>query len=142
MIVSTGSYLVNDTMTKLATAGLPLRSSVFVRLIVAISAVLVVLIGAGVAHLVSERWVTPEMHHLLLMTGAGLFLIFGHFIIFMAYRMAPPVRGAILLLLHRLDGHFGAAGVRAISRHTCRLGHPAGGRQRPRHCVAGKVTVT
>ena len=58
-------------------------------MIVAISAVVVVLIGAGAAHLVSERWVMPEMRHLLLMSGAGFFLIFGHFFIFMAYRVGP-----------------------------------------------------
>ncbi|KAA3449636.1 EamA/RhaT family transporter [Mesorhizobium sp. SARCC-RB16n] len=58
-------------------------------MIVAISAVVVVLIGAGAAHLVSERWVAPEAHHLLLMAGAGFFLIFGHFFIFMAYRVGP-----------------------------------------------------
>ena len=58
-------------------------------MIVAISAIVVVLVGAGVAHLVSERWVMPELHHLLLMTGAGLFLIFGHFFIFIAYRIGP-----------------------------------------------------
>jgi drug/metabolite transporter (DMT)-like permease len=58
-------------------------------MIVAISAVVVVLIGAGAAHLVSERWVTPEMRHLVLMAGAGFFLIFGHFFIFMAYRVGP-----------------------------------------------------
>ncbi|TIT30877.1 MAG: DMT family transporter [Mesorhizobium sp.] len=58
-------------------------------MIVAISAVVVVVIGAGVAHLVSERWVAPEAHHLLLMAGAGFFLIFGHFFIFMAYRVGP-----------------------------------------------------
>jgi drug/metabolite transporter (DMT)-like permease len=58
-------------------------------MIVAISAVLVVLIGAGVAHLVSEQWVMPEGRHLLLIAGAGLFLIFGHFFIFMAYRVGP-----------------------------------------------------
>jgi drug/metabolite transporter (DMT)-like permease len=58
-------------------------------MIVAISAVLVVLLGAGIAHLVSESWVVPQMHHLLLMAGAGLFLIFGHFFIFMAYRIGP-----------------------------------------------------
>ena len=58
-------------------------------MIVAISAVVVVLIGAGAAHLVSERWVMPETHHLLLMAGAGFFLIFGHFFIFMAYRVGP-----------------------------------------------------
>lgn len=58
-------------------------------MIVAISAVVVVLAGAGAAHLVSESWVMPGAHHLLLMAGAGLFLIFGHFFIFMAYRVGP-----------------------------------------------------
>lgn len=58
-------------------------------MIVAASAVLVVLLGAGVAHLLFERWVTPEPYHLALMAGAGLFLIFGHFFIFMAYRIGP-----------------------------------------------------
>ncbi|MER9599671.1 DMT family transporter [Mesorhizobium sp. M0244] len=58
-------------------------------MVVAISAVVVVLTGAGVAHLVSEHWVVPETRHLLLMAGAGLFLIFGHFFIFMAYRVGP-----------------------------------------------------
>lgn len=58
-------------------------------MIVAISAVVVVLIGAGAAHLISERWVIPETRHLLLMAGAGFFLIFGHFFIFMAYRVGP-----------------------------------------------------
>ncbi|WP_352468755.1 MULTISPECIES: DMT family transporter [unclassified Mesorhizobium] len=58
-------------------------------MVVAISAVIVVLAGAGVAHLVSEQWVVPGTRHLLLMGGAGLFLIFGHFFIFMAYRVGP-----------------------------------------------------
>ncbi len=58
-------------------------------MIVAISAVVVVLAGAGVAHLVSEEWVTPGPRHLTLLVGAGLFLIFGHFFIFMAYRIGP-----------------------------------------------------
>ncbi|MER8503892.1 DMT family transporter [Mesorhizobium sp. M1142] len=58
-------------------------------MVVAISAVIVVLAGAGIAHLVSEQWVVPEIRHLLLMGGAGLFLIFGHFFIFMAYRVGP-----------------------------------------------------
>jgi drug/metabolite transporter (DMT)-like permease len=58
-------------------------------MVVAISAVLVVLAGAGIAHLLTERWVVPGPHHLLLMAGAGFFLIFGHFFIFMAYRTGP-----------------------------------------------------
>src|SRR5690606_14504287 len=56
-------------------------------MIVAMSAVLVVLVGAGVAHLVSETWVAPAGEHLLLLAGSGLFLIFGHFFIFMSYRV-------------------------------------------------------
>ncbi|TPN74916.1 DMT family transporter [Mesorhizobium sp. CU2] len=59
-------------------------------MIVAISAVVVVLIGSGAAHIVSEEWVAPEARHLLLIAGAGFFLIFGHFFIFMAYRIGPP----------------------------------------------------
>ena len=58
-------------------------------MIVAISAVVVVLIGAGAAHLVFEDWVTPGTRHLTLLAGAGFFLIFGHFFIFMAYRVGP-----------------------------------------------------
>ena len=56
-------------------------------MIVAISAVVVVMIGAGIAHLVFEEWVVPGQRHLLLLFGAGLFLVFGHFFIFMAYRV-------------------------------------------------------
>jgi len=58
-------------------------------MIVAISAVIVVLVGAGVAHLLTEEWVMPGQRHLTLLLGAGLFLIFGHFFIFMAYRIGP-----------------------------------------------------
>lgn len=58
-------------------------------MIVAMSAVVVVLIGAGAMHLVTEQWVMPDPSHLLLLLGAGFFLIFGHFFIFMAYRVGP-----------------------------------------------------
>lgn len=58
-------------------------------MIVAVSAVLVVLVGSGVAHLLFERWVTPQPHHLALLGGAGLLLIFGHFFLFLAYRIGP-----------------------------------------------------
>ncbi len=58
-------------------------------MIVAMSAVVVVLAGSGVAHLISETWTAPAAHHLLLLAGAGFFLIFGHFFIFMAYRIGP-----------------------------------------------------
>ncbi|WP_236884171.1 DMT family transporter [Devosia sp. A16] len=58
-------------------------------MIVAMSAIIVVLLGAGAMHLATEQWVAPQTHHLLLLGGAGLFLIFGHFFIFMAYRVGP-----------------------------------------------------
>ena len=58
-------------------------------LIVAMSAVIVVLIGAGVTHVATESWVTPQPYHLMLLAGSGLFLIGGHFFLFMAYRIGP-----------------------------------------------------
>ena len=58
-------------------------------MIVAISAVIVVLAGASAAHLAFETWTAPHPQHLLLMAGAGFFLIFGHFFIFMSYRVGP-----------------------------------------------------
>ena len=58
-------------------------------MVVAVSAIVIVLIGSGIAHLGFERWVMPGAYHLALLAGAGLFLIFGHFFIFMAYRVGP-----------------------------------------------------
>jgi drug/metabolite transporter (DMT)-like permease len=58
-------------------------------MIVAISAVIIVMIGAGFMHVLTEDWVMPGPHHLALLLGAGLFLIFGHFFIFTAYRVGP-----------------------------------------------------
>lgn len=58
-------------------------------MVVAVSAVVVVLAGGAVAHLATERWVTPEPFHLMLLAAGGFFLIFGHFFLFMAYRVGP-----------------------------------------------------
>jgi drug/metabolite transporter (DMT)-like permease len=58
-------------------------------MIVAMSAVVVVMVGAGALHLATEQWVMPGMHHVLLLFGAAFFLIFGHFFIFTAYRIGP-----------------------------------------------------
>ena len=58
-------------------------------MIVATSAAVVVLCGAVVAHLLFEDWVVPQTRHLLLLAASGLFLIFGHFFLFMAYRIGP-----------------------------------------------------
>lgn len=55
-------------------------------LILAFSAIVVVMIGAGAAHLTFESWVAPEGRHLLLLVGSGLFLTIGHIAISAAYR--------------------------------------------------------
>lgn len=58
-------------------------------LVVATSAALVVLLASVAGHLLFESWTMPEPRHLLLMAGSGLFLMFGHFFLFMAYRAGP-----------------------------------------------------
>ena len=55
--------------------------------IVALSAILVVMVGAGAMHLVFEQWQAPEMKHLLYLLASGFFLTFGHLCIFLAYRV-------------------------------------------------------
>lgn len=56
-------------------------------LIVALSAVLVVMSGALLMHLVFEDWAMPEGRHLLLLMGSGFFLTVGHLCIFLAFRL-------------------------------------------------------
>ncbi len=58
-------------------------------MVVALSAGVVVLGGALIAHLLTEEWVVPTARGLLLLLGAGLFLIGGHFCVFMSYRIGP-----------------------------------------------------
>lgn len=56
-------------------------------MVVALGACLVVLVGAGVAHVTLEVWTKPGAYHLSLLAGAGLLLFAGHFFVFMAYRV-------------------------------------------------------
>lgn len=58
-------------------------------LVVAFGAIIMVLVGAGVAHIVLEDWIMPSSRHLLLLGAAGLFLLGGHFFLFIAYRVGP-----------------------------------------------------
>jgi drug/metabolite transporter (DMT)-like permease len=58
-------------------------------LVVALSAAVVVLGGALVAHLLTETWVPPTPRGFLLLLAAGLFLMGGHFCVFMSYRIGP-----------------------------------------------------
>lgn len=55
--------------------------------IVALSAVLVVMVGAGGLSLATENWVMPQPHQLMLLLGAGGLLMIGHFCLFTAYRV-------------------------------------------------------
>ena len=106
-------------------------------MIVAISAVVVVLVGAGIAHLVFERLggardasfaadgrgrLLPDLWPLLHLHGLS--------------RRTNQRRGAILLLLHRLGGHLRLAGVPAIPECARRLRYPAGRGERADHRVA------
>ena len=54
--------------------------------VVALSAILVVGLGALACHLLFEQWVVPETRHLLYLLGSGFFLTIGHLCIFLAYR--------------------------------------------------------
>lgn len=55
-------------------------------LIVAFSAIIIVTLGAGGAHLAFETWQAPQARALWLLAGSGLFLMIGHLTISMAYR--------------------------------------------------------
>ncbi|HEY0919675.1 DMT family transporter [Devosia sp.] len=54
--------------------------------VVALGAILVVMVGGLVAHLLFERWVVPQWQHLLFLSASGFFLTIGHLCIFLAYR--------------------------------------------------------
>lgn len=54
--------------------------------IVAFATLLLVMVGAGIATLSFEHWVTPSPRHLLLLAGSGLGLSLGHLLIFQSYR--------------------------------------------------------
>ncbi len=58
-------------------------------LIVTFSTLLIVMLSATVCSLLFETQVTPTMRHAGLMAIAGFFLMCGHALIFLAYRMAP-----------------------------------------------------
>lgn len=57
--------------------------------VVALGAVLVVLVGAGVATFLFEDWRTPSPANLVQLGLSGFVLIFAHWFIFLSYRAAP-----------------------------------------------------
>lgn len=58
-------------------------------LVVAFGTGIVVLVGSGIAHLLTEETVMPSLGVLALTAAAGLFLNGGHAAIFIAYRIGP-----------------------------------------------------
>lgn len=57
--------------------------------IVALSAVLVVVVGSGIAMLAAEEWHAPSVANLVHSAFSGFFLVFGHLFLFLSYRAAP-----------------------------------------------------
>jgi len=57
-------------------------------LVVTFAMLIIVMVAAGLATLLFETWVAPQPQHLALMAAAGVFLIGGHFFIYLAFRYA------------------------------------------------------
>lgn len=57
-------------------------------LVVTFAMLVIVMIAAGLATVLFETWVAPRPQHLALMAAAGVFLMGGHFFIFLAFRYA------------------------------------------------------
>ena len=47
-----------------------------------------VMSGAAIVGLSAETWIIPKPYHIILMAGAGLFMMLGHMFTFLAYRNA------------------------------------------------------
>lgn len=56
--------------------------------VVTFAMLVIVMLAAGLATGLFETWVAPQPQHLALMAAAGVFLIGGHFFIFLAFRYA------------------------------------------------------
>lgn len=58
-------------------------------LIVTFATILTVLLAALVLHITAEDWAAPNARQIGLMAIAGLFLVAGHFFVFLTFRLAP-----------------------------------------------------
>ena len=70
-----------DLLTRRIPAGIP-------ALIAAPMTVVVVMLCTGAATLMAETWVAPSQHHIGLMSLAGLLVIIGQLLMFLAFRLA------------------------------------------------------
>ena len=55
-------------------------------IVVAYAVILTVMIGAGIAHVLFERWQVPSGQTILYLAGSGFFLTGGQFFLFLSYR--------------------------------------------------------
>ena len=63
-------------------------SSSIPALVATLMTIVMVLTGAGILGVMTETWQVPNSRHIMLMAGAGLFMMLGHMFTFLAYRNA------------------------------------------------------
>jgi len=63
-------------------------SSEIPALVASLITIIMVMSGAAIVGLSAETWVVPSFYHIVLMSGAGLFMMLGHMFTFLAYRNA------------------------------------------------------
>ena len=63
-------------------------SSEIPALVASLITIIMVMSGAAIVGLSAETWVVPSFYHIVLMAGAGLFMMLGHMFTFLAYRNA------------------------------------------------------
>ncbi len=72
---------VRDLAGRRVTTAIPALAASFIT-------ILMVMGGAALVGLSSETWLMPNSRHLILMAGAGFFMMLGHMFTFLAYRNA------------------------------------------------------
>ena len=72
---------LRDLAGRRITSAIPTLAATFITIVMVMS-------GAIIAGLASEKWMMPSTKHFGLMATAGLFMMFGHMFIFLAYRNA------------------------------------------------------
>ena len=63
-------------------------SSEIPALVATLITIIMVMTGAAIVGLTAETWIMPKPMHIILMAGAGLFMMLGHMFTFLAYRNA------------------------------------------------------
>jgi drug/metabolite transporter (DMT)-like permease len=72
---------LRDLAGRRVSTAIPALSATFITIVMVMS-------SATLVGLLAERWTMPSPHHIILMAGAGLFMMLGHMFTFLAYRNA------------------------------------------------------